>query len=565
MRMDSRAHGARTVGFLIATAGSLLLTGACAPPASMELRLDGEVQRPARSVVIFLVDGMDLPRLEAMMAAGQLPNIRRRFVERGVRVRGAVTSFPSTTYANCTSVITGVYPGHHGIVGNTWFDRSTLQVRDYMTLDTYRTSNEHFTAPTMFEMLPDHLTLSIQAHTRRGVSERIDNRATFAWSWFIGKYGYADKYVALRFEEVEDIAERVGRWPTIILTYYPGVDEIGHRFGSDSPQYGKALHNIDDVVGMVTDELEDEHMEQRTIYVLVADHSHVPIHEQRRIDMAEWITLNRGSRVRSKVFRRARFASRAAKLAEYDVLGGFDADRTVMFHLAGPEGWSSVPSSQQVEEFITREPAITEVPAVGFALMRIDADRVQVLSRGGRAMVERKPQGGAAQYRLVNVEGDPLGCLTEPGLASFVRAGWHGSREWLEATIDSPYPDFVVQAVNLFDSPHTGDVVLFADEDWSFADEHGGHGSCSRHDMLIPLFFAGADLPRGAEIGPARIVDVPCTVLGLLGEGRRLAHYRLDGIDLSRQLRTARPAKSTRRPASGPAQALSSAARRFMP
>jgi arylsulfatase A-like enzyme len=507
----------------------------------MHLRLDEEVQLPPLSVVIFLVDGMDLTRLDAMLAEGHLPHIRQRFVEEGVRVRNAVSSLPTTTYPNCTSVITGLYPGHHGIVGNFWFDRYDLEMRYYMELSTYRTSNDHFSAPTLFEMLPDHFTLSIQAHTRRGVSKRIDNRSMFAMSWFLGKYSYADKYVALRFEEVEDIAEREGRWPTIILTYYPGVDEIGHRFGSDSPEYGDALRNIDDVVGMVTDELEDERMDRRTVYVLVADHSHVPIGESRWIDMAQWIELHRGLRIRSKFLRRRSFDSRARKLCEYDVVGGLDSDRTVMFHLKGSGGWETRPRPGEVEQFITGEPSMLDIPGVFIALMPLDPNSIQVLSHGGRALVERQSTDGHAAYRLVNLSGDPLGYMTDPRLANFVEAGWHGSREWLHATIHSPCPDFVAQAVDLFDSPHTGDVVLLAAQDWAFADQQGGHGSCTPYDMFIPLFFAGAELPQGCEIGPARLVDVTPTIVGLLGESHRLAGYRLDGVDLSSKLRSADP------------------------
>src|SRR5262245_6543257 len=117
----------------------LLVIGACAPHG--RIRLCDDVAVPQRSVVVFLIDGMDLTRTEQMLQAGELPNIQRVFVEGGVRVRDAVTSLPSITYCNCTSVITGLYPGHHGIMGNFWFDRQTLQTHYYMTYGTYRLSN----------------------------------------------------------------------------------------------------------------------------------------------------------------------------------------------------------------------------------------------------------------------------------------------------------------------------------------------------------------------------------------------------------------------------------------
>lgn len=506
------------------------------------MQLEHQADRPHHSAVVFLVDGMDLTRFDEMLAAGELPNIRKRFVDGGVRVRDTVTSLPSVTYPNCTSVITGVYPGHHGIMGNFWFERSALKTHYYMTFGTYRLSNNDFIAPTLFEILHDHFTVSIQAHTRRGASQIIDNRTMFGLSWALGKFIYADTYVGLRFKEVAELASKSGRWPSVIFTYYPGVDEMAHRFGSDSEEYGEALHDIDHTVGMVSHKLDELGMGDSVYYVLVTDHSHVPIGEGRGVDMAAWLQENRGVNVRLKVIRSEEYMDRFVKLARYDVVGGLDGDRVVRFYLRGKQGWAFPPKPEEIAAFIQADPPLAQAPGVGMVLMKDGVDHVHVYTANEEARVERRMEGGQPQYRLVNIRGDLLRYRESPQLARLVDEGWHSSREWLAATVRSRHPDFVAQAVEMFDSTHTGEVVLFAAEDWSFdVKQQGGHGSSLPRDMFIPLFFAGADLPHGAEIGPARIVDVTPTIVGLLGEGKRLAHYRLDGIDLSSQLRKAKP------------------------
>src|SRR4026209_865395 len=45
------------------------------------------------------------------------PNLRR-LMERGVHARNLIPSFPSKTFPNHYSIVTGLYPGHHGIVAN---------------------------------------------------------------------------------------------------------------------------------------------------------------------------------------------------------------------------------------------------------------------------------------------------------------------------------------------------------------------------------------------------------------------------------------------------------------
>jgi hypothetical protein len=59
------------------------------------------------AAILFFVDGVDTLVMDAMLARGELPNVQRHFVEEGVRVRHAVTSVPSVTFANAASMATG--------------------------------------------------------------------------------------------------------------------------------------------------------------------------------------------------------------------------------------------------------------------------------------------------------------------------------------------------------------------------------------------------------------------------------------------------------------------------
>src|SRR4030095_1048386 len=52
------------------------------------------------------------------------PNLRR-LMNRGVHAQNLIPVFPSKTYPNHYSIVTGLYPGHHGIVANNIFDRPT--------------------------------------------------------------------------------------------------------------------------------------------------------------------------------------------------------------------------------------------------------------------------------------------------------------------------------------------------------------------------------------------------------------------------------------------------------
>jgi hypothetical protein len=94
---------------------------------------DGEVRHDALDptdgapahVVVFLFDGTNPNVLHDMAARGEAPNVAH-LIERGTAyAHGAMAGLPTVTLANHTSILTGRLPGHHGILHNAWFDRST--------------------------------------------------------------------------------------------------------------------------------------------------------------------------------------------------------------------------------------------------------------------------------------------------------------------------------------------------------------------------------------------------------------------------------------------------------
>ena len=86
--------------------------------------LDGE--KPAEPKVIgILWDGAHCGELLHLAESGELPGVAR-LIANGVALRGgAVAQFPSVTLTNHTSILTGLGPGRHGVLGNVFYDRAT--------------------------------------------------------------------------------------------------------------------------------------------------------------------------------------------------------------------------------------------------------------------------------------------------------------------------------------------------------------------------------------------------------------------------------------------------------
>jgi hypothetical protein len=76
-----------------------------------------------RFVIGLLWDGAHSSDLLRLATTGELPGVAR-LLERGVALAGgAVAEFPSVTLCNHASLLTGVGPGRHGVLGNMYYDR----------------------------------------------------------------------------------------------------------------------------------------------------------------------------------------------------------------------------------------------------------------------------------------------------------------------------------------------------------------------------------------------------------------------------------------------------------
>jgi phosphonoacetate hydrolase len=86
--------------------------------------LSGEGQARPKTIGI-LWDGAHCGDLLHLAECGELPGIAR-LIDNGVALRGgAVAQFPSVTLTNHTSILTGLGPGRHGVLGNVFYDRAT--------------------------------------------------------------------------------------------------------------------------------------------------------------------------------------------------------------------------------------------------------------------------------------------------------------------------------------------------------------------------------------------------------------------------------------------------------
>src|ERR1041385_2182800 len=98
----------------------LLLTAAAAP--TIRTSYAESVSNSDRIVVMISVDGLAADYRDDPKA--EMPTIRA-LAKEGARARSMRAVTPTVTWPNHTTLVTGVMPARHGVVGNNYFDRAS--------------------------------------------------------------------------------------------------------------------------------------------------------------------------------------------------------------------------------------------------------------------------------------------------------------------------------------------------------------------------------------------------------------------------------------------------------
>ena len=181
---------------------------------------------PATSAIVFVIDGLGAHNLAAR--AGHA-----RFLSQSMSKKDtALTVFPSTTASALTSLLTGVLPGTHGIVGYRALVPGTDEVVNQLRgWDT------------------DGLPLEWQRATplTTGRPSFVVSKSEYAGTGFtaatLGAEFHAADVLADRVELAADLAAR--HPGSFVYVYAPDLDAIGHKRGWQSDEWVAALERVD--------------------------------------------------------------------------------------------------------------------------------------------------------------------------------------------------------------------------------------------------------------------------------------------------------------------------------
>ena len=330
----------KTYGVLTLMLVTVLMLVSCirTPVGNIDpVRFQGHIDRyPIEHVVVFAIDGLKHSTLltylrQAKQRVGGLHDLvgattgkEGLAMTKAVGVRTGVTVFPSYTYPAWASMFTGVYPGTHGITGNSVFFRDRRVVRYYTDfhIDAVKVQLErdllandiNEQTKTLYQYVDEAGGQSLVVHnmviegSERGHGARKPSFDTL-WSYQRNRSLAVDEntlWEAVR--SLKDFNKKsTGQLalPTVMTIYFSGLDHAEH-LSPQNPEQARLdyLDQIDELLAkfMEGDDtivrnhyktpaaeepvqvdalqwqgLAHDPVFQRTLFLVVSDHGHTPI------------------------------------------------------------------------------------------------------------------------------------------------------------------------------------------------------------------------------------------------------------------------------------------------
>ena len=190
---------------------------------------------------------------------------------------GMLPSFPSLTFPNHYTIVTGLYPEHHGLVANNFYD-DTKRAR-YAISDAKAVTDGSWYSGTPLWSLAESQGM---------------RTACFFWPGSEAKIAGFQPTYSLKFDDkIDDTAriEQVLAWlrlpqadrPHFITLYYSEPDHEGHEFGPDAPETRAAVRKVDGLIGQLKAGLDATGLP--IDLVVVSDHGMAKV-------QGGWITLD---------------------------------------------------------------------------------------------------------------------------------------------------------------------------------------------------------------------------------------------------------------------------------
>jgi predicted AlkP superfamily pyrophosphatase or phosphodiesterase len=213
------------------------------------------------------------------------PRVLTELARNGVHAKWMIPSFPTKTFPNHYTIVTGLYPAHHGIVENNVFDYGVV-----FTMS----KREEVRNPRWWGGEPIWNTAEKQGQVAAsyfwpGTETMIGGDAPTFWRGYNGRVP-PEMRIDKTLERFDLPAEKR---PTMITLYFSDTDDAGHEFSPDSEETGYAVQNVDRYVERLMDGLKKRKIDKKVNVIIVSDHGMASVDLKNAVFLDDYFDLDK--------------------------------------------------------------------------------------------------------------------------------------------------------------------------------------------------------------------------------------------------------------------------------
>ncbi|KAL4892575.1 alkaline-phosphatase-like protein [Aspergillus ambiguus] len=248
------------------------------PPTTILISLDG-----------FRADFLD---------RGLTPTLNE-FITSGISPQYMLPSFPSVTFPNHYTLVTGLYPESHGIVGNTFWDPN-FQEEFHNTLPSGNMQPKWWDAEPLW-MTAENRGVVSAIHMWPGSEAHIMGVDPTYYDAYNGSEILSRKVDRvlefLDMRGLEDESLVVPERPQLIAAYVPNVDSDGHKYGPNSTEIRSTIAEVDNMLADLFSGLHDRNLTDIVNIVIVSDHGMATTSTERVVQLDDLIDMDLVERI----------------------------------------------------------------------------------------------------------------------------------------------------------------------------------------------------------------------------------------------------------------------------
>ncbi|GAB7365916.1 hypothetical protein MBLNU230_g7244t1 [Neophaeotheca triangularis] len=212
------------------------------------------------------------------------------FVAEGVSPKYMLPSFPSLTFPNHFTLVTGLYPESHGVVGNTFWD--PVMGKEFWYTDPSRSMQPEWWLGEPVWETAELAGIRSAIHMWPGSEAHIGSVEPTYVDKFNGKEALGKKVdrilelLDLPGPHDEDVSDDSPR-PQFIAAYVPNVDAEGHKYGPNSTEVNGTIKDVDSMLGSIFRGIDERNLTDIVNIVVVSDHGMATTSTHRLIQLED--------------------------------------------------------------------------------------------------------------------------------------------------------------------------------------------------------------------------------------------------------------------------------------